>query len=212
MDHSEQSRWPHTGAILIGGKSARMGTPKHALQLPGGTMLEHVAETMRAVCAGIVVVGSPTPSLGEHGANRTEHGYETLADLRTHAGPLGGIEALLASGIDSQYIVCPCDIPLIAPKVLQGLTRESSSPITALQFDGDDEPQSLPLRIEADLLPFVREQLERGERAIHRLLARDDLEVELVRAPDHWRELLRNINTPEEFERLREEQDSPQRR
>lgn len=70
-----------TGAILMGGRSTRMGTPKHAIMLPDGrAMIEHVADVLRPVCPRQVVLGPQSPLPGVH----------AIPDLRQGFGPLAG--------------------------------------------------------------------------------------------------------------------------
>ena len=105
-------KWPHTGAVLAGGAGRRMGRRKDSLALPDGrTMLAVVHSVLREVCQRVVVVGDAETDLPR------------IEDLRPGQGPLGGIEALLATGDDTQYLVGPCDLPLITPSVLRRLTE-----------------------------------------------------------------------------------------
>ena len=132
----EAGPWPHTGVVLAGGASRRMGRPKHELKLPDGrTMLEVVTEALREVCARVVVTGD------------MEIGLQRVADLRPDQGPLGGIEAILASGLDAQYLVCPCDMPLVTGTLLQRLTGPADGGATVFQIEGEDSVRPLPARI-----------------------------------------------------------------
>jgi molybdopterin-guanine dinucleotide biosynthesis protein A len=183
----EAGPWPHTGAVLAGGASRRLGRPKHALKLPGGrTMLEAVAGALGEVCAQVVVVGD------------VETGLRRVIDLRPDQGPLGGIEALLASGLDSQYLVCPCDVPLVTGPLLQRLTEAADSGATAFQIEGEDSLRPLPARISADLLETVGAMLDERQRAVGRLLGAVEIDV-VTLAPAEAAQLA-NVNTLQEFE------------
>lgn len=188
---TKQSKWPHTGAILAGGKSLRFGSPKHAVKLPNGlTMIEMVAAVMREVCERVVVVSS-----FEALADVTH-----IADLRDEQGPLGGIEALLGSGMDTQYLVCPCDLPFVTGELLRALTKPSSAVATILMLEGEDSLSPLPARISVDALDKARELLDSDCRAVHRLM--EVIEVEEVAAPGEWSKLLVNVNTQEDYEQV----------
>src|SRR5688572_11288706 len=109
------------GAILVGGQSSRMGPigPKHRIILADGrTLISHVIAALRCVC------DPPTILLG---GNASDHATlnltdcQHLPDLRPGLGPLAGIEALLASSISSQYLVCPCDTPRLTSNLLERL-------------------------------------------------------------------------------------------
>src|SRR5688572_7000787 len=121
-----------TGAILIGGRSRRMGTPKHQLSLRDGrTMLEHVLEPMQSVCSDVVIVDST------HGTHAGPH--RVLLDHRPGLGPLGAIEALLASGIDDEYLICPCDLPLMSEAVLRLLLQGDDAHAMILRLNNRSE-------------------------------------------------------------------------
>jgi molybdopterin-guanine dinucleotide biosynthesis protein A len=183
----DAGRWPHTGAVLAGGASRRLGRPKHELKLPDGrTMLEVVAGVLGEVCAQVVVVGD------------VETGLPRVVDLRPDQGPLGGIEALLASGLDSQYLVCPCDLPLITGALLRRLTGPSEAGATVFRIEGEEALLPLPVRVSADLLETVGAHIEAQQRAVRRLLGAVGCEV-VTLAPDEARRLA-NVNTIEEFE------------
>ncbi len=187
-------RWPHTGAILAGGESRRMGRPKASLPLPGGqTMIETVAETLAAVCRSVVVVGSADP-VSE--APSLRH----LADLRPGEGPLAGIEALLASGLDTEYLVCPCDVPLVTAGLLERLTAPCGSLATVLRIGAENAFRPLPARLSAASLDRVRAQLDRHERAVHAFI--QSIDPHVVDMPREAADQLLNANTPAEYEAL----------
>jgi molybdopterin-guanine dinucleotide biosynthesis protein A len=177
--------WPHTGAVLAGGSSTRMGVPKENLLLPGGmSMVASVIQTLGEVCVRVVTVG------GDHLLQ------PNVPDLRHGAGPLGGIEALLASGLDDDYLVCPSDIPLITPMLVRRLTAPSEAEATFFEVQGDPV-RSLPLRISVAALGMVSAALDAGRNAIHTVLA--ELETERVSITGAEAAGLRNINTPEDY-------------
>lgn len=162
-----------------------MGTAKGDLVLPTGeTMIEAVIQTLAETCAQVVTVG---------GRGR---GLRDVADLRSGAGPLGGIEALLASDLDDNYLACPNDIPLMTAQLARRLTAPSDAMATIFATEGD-RIQSLPLRISAAALPMVSAALDRGENAIHRVLSR--LDTERIPISEDEALVLRNVNTPGDF-------------
>lgn len=180
------------GAILSGGASARMGTPKHALVLPDGrTMIEHVHAALATVCTKIV-------TLSEHEILR---GVVQVPDRTNHLGPLGGLEALLASGLSSDYILVPCDMPRLTGDILRALLVATARPITALRVKTESAPRPLPLRLSDSLLPLIRARIDAGNLSVQGLL--EAAEVEIVIAPPEWECALENINTPEEYASLR---------
>ena len=186
-----------TGAILIGGKSSRIGSPKHELVLPDGrTMFEHVSAALGRVCSSVVVVGG-VDAAGELRVWR-EFPIRMIADCRPHAGPLGAIEALLASGIDSQYLICPCDVPLVTKELLELLTNATDSLASVFQIEGRDEIEPLPAMIRAEVLPAVRRLLNAQQRSVWRLMK--EVRPHIIAITKYQAGLLHNVNTPEDYE------------
>jgi molybdopterin-guanine dinucleotide biosynthesis protein A len=177
--------WPHTGAVLAGGESTRMGVAKEDLLLSdGSTMIGRVIQTLEQVCMRVVTVG------GE------QQGQPHVPDIRRGAGPLGGIEALLASGLDEEYLVCPCDIPLATQELVRRLTAPSEAVATLFEVQGDPV-HSLPLRISIAALGTVTTALDAGKNAIHTVLA--GIETERISITGDEAAQLRNVNTPDDY-------------
>jgi molybdenum cofactor guanylyltransferase len=157
-----------TGAVLAGGESRRMGSPKEGVRLwDGRPMIEHVMSALSAVCSRLVVVG-------ECRGYRLPSGVEPLADLHPGAGPLAGIEAVLASGLDEAYLVAACDQPFLTPELLRGLlAADPARPCFFLGEDGATHP--LPAYLPSSWLPAVSRAV-RGERlSVRKLIAESDV-------------------------------------
>lgn len=181
------------GGILIGGQSKRMGRDKAMLTLPDGrSMMDAVAHAMRAVCEEIVAVGSVDFRQAKH--------YVQVPDFRPHAGPLGGIEALLSSEIAHAYIVCPCDLPRINAALLRSLLEHRHTPATVFKIAGSAHFEPLPARIAASALPTVRKMLNDDERSVWRLMER--LPAAIIEIDQQSAAALRNVNTPGDFNTL----------
>jgi len=185
------ARWPHTGAILAGGQSRRMGRPKEGVILwDGRPMIEHVIESLAALCRRVVIVGAC------HGL-RVAPGLDIsrLADRNPGQGPLAGIETLLASGLDTGYLVVACDQPLLTPHRLRPLLRDGD-PAVPRFFRAQDgaELDPFPGYLPAAWLPMVRDALARDRRSVRALVRRT--RVTWVSIPDVLRADLRSVDTP----------------
>lgn len=177
------------GAILCGGKGRRMGSSKTNLILPTGlTMLESVASALGPVCTSVVTVGGDTP------------GYESVQDLRQEMGPLAGIEALLASGLDEEYLICPVDMPMITSDLLTLLLIPTTAPASIFDLGDGHKTLTLPLRISVSALGPISAALDDGNAAIHNVLARID--TQRVPVPREKVPALVNLNTPEDISSL----------
>lgn len=129
-----------------------------------------------------------------------ESGFQQIPDLRRGYGPLGGIEALLASGLDSDYLVCPVDMPLLTPAMLLRLTESAASPLTIFGIESSDKMETLPVRISSSILPEVTSALDSKQPALHDLWARLGVEKVLIPADDA--RLLVNVNTVDDYRML----------
>ncbi len=152
-------------------------------------MIEAVIRALEELCRQVVVAGSVETSL------------ESVADLRPGAGPLGGIEALLASGLDTEYLVCPCDLPLVTATLLRRLTDTTGAVATVFHVAGEPDFWPLPARLSATALDNVRQHLDGGQRAVHELMR--SLEPEVIAVDRQQAQVLANINTPSDYEAIR---------
>ena len=183
--------WPHAAVILSGGASVRMGVPKGGMILPDGrNMIECMRDMLAGFCRQVVIAGSP------HGLV----GHQTIEDLRPDAGPLAAIEAALASDISPQYLIVPCDLPLLPAGLLARLLVGDDDGMACFTSASEPRVRGLPCRIGSDCLDVVRDMLDAGDRAVHHLV--DRLGPDAVRVPlaDRERMLLWNVNTPADFD------------
>jgi len=177
--------WPHTVAILIGGKSSRMGSPKHEVTLPNGkTMMEAMLEFASTTANKTVVVG---------GTYSNQH---CILDHRKGFGPVAGIEALLRSNLDERYLVVGCDMPLLKLETVRPLFGEGD----VVVFEGDsnvDFPTPLPLVVSSQASNACSTYLDEGGRSLHGFLR--TLVCTVVPRPGGAKKQLSNINTREQL-------------
>jgi molybdopterin-guanine dinucleotide biosynthesis protein A len=177
-----------TGAVLCGGAASRMGCAKQHLVLNDGrTMLQRVAGVLAEVCSDVVVVGAD-------GGDP----WRSIMDQRSGQGPLAGIEALLSSELDQQYLVCPCDMPWLTADPLHALSATTFTPVSVLQLTGEPSVRPLPMRVSAQALGAVTGQLDADRRAVHRFL--ETTEVHVVQGPAAWAKILADVDTPEQWD------------
>lgn len=171
-DSEHLSRPDIAAAILSGGRSRRMGEPKDAVELwDGRPMIEHVKAALCQVCPTLLIVTAPERlkerTAGDEGAVRF------ITDIHPGLGPLAGIEAVLASGISSGYLIAACDQPLITPSLLESLLPGSAQPASQARFfcqaDGA-VVHPFPAYLSESCLPAVREALEWERRSVKALI------------------------------------------
>jgi molybdopterin-guanine dinucleotide biosynthesis protein A len=166
-----------------------MGQPKAGLVLPdGGTMIERVFAAMSAVCRKVVLVGAATdlpPSM---------RGVRHIEDRLPQLGPIGGVEALLASGLDSDYLISPCDVFLIVQDVFRLLVQPAVRPPAVLYRQDTDQVEPLIGRYDASTHSVVAGMIAEDRLAMHELARRTG--ASRIPVPDALTHALRNANTP----------------
>ena len=107
--------------ILCGGRSRRMGFPKHELWFDGKTFLQSVLERVSEVADPVVVVVGHA----ERPPAALPRNVQWLSDERPDLGPLEGIRTGLASLEDRvrHAFVTSCDAPNLRPELIKKLVE-----------------------------------------------------------------------------------------
>jgi molybdopterin-guanine dinucleotide biosynthesis protein A len=169
-----------------------MGRPKAGIVLPDGkTMIEHVYAAMSAVCQKVVLAGridEVAPAL-----KHVPHVDDRIPDI----GPLGGIEALLASNLDSEYLIAPCDLYLVVPELFRLLIDPAvSSPAVLTQQDEKHMEPSIA-RYDKQAYPILKDMIDRRQLSMRELALRSG--ASFVEVPRELVFSLRNANTPDDL-------------
>lgn len=101
------SRSPLFGCVLVGGKSSRMGRPKHLLpdpRDPEKTWVERTVEVLDAVTQQVVLAGPA--AMPASLAGRIQ-----LADVPDVDGPMAGVLAAMRWAPRADWLVAACDHP-----------------------------------------------------------------------------------------------------
>ncbi len=106
-----------TGIVLAGGKSERLGQNKTLLELDGRSLLGRAVETMRSLCADVVVAG---------GIDYRDQVVPArfVSDVYREAGALGGIHAGLRASHTQYGLVVGCDMPFLNRDLLRHMIAQ----------------------------------------------------------------------------------------
>ncbi len=131
-------RIPLWACILIGGKSSRMGRPKHLLHgSDGRSWLERTVETLRPFVTDIIISGA-----GE--VPRSLSTVRRLPDAVGTVGPLAGILSAARWEPMAGWILVACDMPDIQKGALEWLVDQRAAGrwgiVPRLSEDGFLEP------------------------------------------------------------------------
>ncbi len=103
---------PLIGCVLIGGRSRRMGVPKHLMETGGETWLERTVNLLGKVTGQVVAAGSG--SLPEGLKELT-----VLPDVPGVSGPMAGLLAAQRWNPDASWLVAACDMPRLTVDALE---------------------------------------------------------------------------------------------
>jgi molybdopterin-guanine dinucleotide biosynthesis protein A len=182
-----------TGAILFGGKSSRMGQPKHEVRLSDGTtFLERVQAAIRPLCSQIAL-------LGDHEYSASDE-FIIIKDLRPGLGPMAGLESLLKSNLDSHYLIVACDMPLLTPDICRLLIHDSAS---VSIFESTEIGKYLPFPgiYRTELAPLVSRSLDEDRRSLQQLF-RSLPDIHVLPLTPELEQSVRSFNTPESIHEL----------
>ncbi|MGX9727408.1 MAG: molybdopterin-guanine dinucleotide biosynthesis protein B [Candidatus Electronema sp. VV] len=191
------AKWRQTpvwGCVLIGGKSSRMGRPKHLLPQGGRTWLEQAVEKLVPFVGQVVISGSGLIP-------------DALADLPRVpdapglAGPLAGIVAVMRWQPAVSWLVMACDLPDAQPESLRWLLEQRGPGIRAVLPDLGAGGRLEPLLAWYDFRcrPLLENIAASGSLRLHRLAEQEG--ICRAQPPAQLRGFWRNVNTPEEFDR-----------
>lgn len=179
-----------TLGILAGGRGERLGGRDKAWVLHHGkTLVQH---TLSAFPGGYAerLVSARAPD-----ARFAKLGLRAVFDQRTgFPGPLAALEALSSSCTTAWLMTVPVDVQRI-PDDLPDALRRAVARDGVVVKDATGLQPLVGLWRTAALLAAVRERLDAGETAAHRLVSRLDL-ARLDISP----RLLANLNTPEDLQ------------
>ena len=183
---------PLYGCILIGGKSVRMGQPKHLLIRQGRTWLEWTVECLEEVVEKVVIAGAGR--LPEPLKDRIQ-----LSDAPQAKGPLAGLLAALRWAHNADWLITACDQPLIRPRALRWLLDQSRPDLLAVMphLPDRNRPDPLPAWYNHRAGPLLEQLAASGN---YRLtpLAENPL-IETPPPPPALIPAWKNINTREDL-------------
>ncbi|MCU1392169.1 MAG: putative molybdenum cofactor biosynthesis protein [Ilumatobacteraceae bacterium] len=181
------------GAVLVGGRSSRMGRDKATLEVDGIAMARRVAAALSAAGLERVVAVGPT---------HLAAGLDVVVDLHPGDGPLGGILTALAAASPGPALVVACDLPWLDAASVLALVDAYVDACGGAAGDGrpvavvgrTDRVEPLFALWAPATAPVLSAAFTAGERAVHRAL--DLVEVIEVAVGSH---ALANVNTPEDL-------------
>lgn len=138
-----------TAFVLAGGQSSRMGSDKALLPLAGQSLIAHALGILHAAGFNASIAG----------ARSSLTSFAPVIE-DTHAGPLDGICAALATCSTAQVLFLSVDLPLFPSAALGYLLQQAClSGAAAAMFSLNGFVQTFPAVLDLALLPTLRARL-----------------------------------------------------
>jgi molybdopterin-guanine dinucleotide biosynthesis protein A len=169
--------------LLVGGGSTRFGSPKALAQIDGETLAERGWRVLGELCEERIALGKEADAL--------ELPFPVLADDSDVRAPIAGLVAALRAASHDVCVVLPVDCPRVTAGLLADLAE-------ACLDAGIPQTGPLPGAYRSTALPTLEAALAANDLALRDAIA--SLQVAVVVCDP---ELLVNVNSPDELERLR---------
>jgi molybdenum cofactor guanylyltransferase len=182
------------GFVVAGGRSRRMGRDKALLPWEGGTLLDHAAARLQAVCGEVRVLSGSEPRYADRG-------LPVDVDARGDAGPLAGLAAALAVAAPRDVLLLGVDMPYVTTALL-AFVRDALAGWDAAVPVLDEGAEPLCAAYAPGCLGPVRDALSGGDFKMTafwpRVRVRALAAAELARFGPP-RRLFRNLNDPADY-------------
>jgi len=125
-----------SAVVLCGGQSSRMGRDKAALPLGTCSLLERAASLLAEITPDVRLACGAEPRYAQLN-------LPLVLDRVSDAGPLGGLEAALASASPGLVIAIACDMPRLDARALRALVdfaRTDDLDVAMLRSESGLEP------------------------------------------------------------------------
>jgi molybdopterin-guanine dinucleotide biosynthesis protein A len=186
--------------VLVGGKSTRMGQDKSELNYFGKPQKQVAKELLEN--NNLETYYSVRSFHQAQGNNErtnvisSEVEKSQIPDTFYNLGPFGGICSAFQKNPNTAWFVLATDVPFVNDEVIQLLLkhRNPSKTATAIKGKSKDFVEPLITIYEPKAYPILLQYLAQGYSCPRKMLINSD--VEIIEIDDN---LIRNINTPEEF-------------
>ena len=183
-----------TAIILAGGDSRRMGRDKANVTLGDKTLLQTVTATMQHLFPQVIVSVRQL---------RTAVDVPQICDEQSDGGPLAGVAVSLSQVTTPWIFAVACDMPFVAPEVVELLGRCRSQQYQAIVPVVHGHPQPLAAFYATGCLAQMRASLAAQQKGMRDLLKQLDVryvdEAEMLEADPHLRSFF-DLDTPQDVE------------
>lgn len=184
---------PVQGLVLAGGKSKRMGQDKTQINYHGKSQLAHTVELLENNLLNTFVSLAEDQDLTQ---------YQVIQDKFTGLGVFGAICSAFMKDPNKAWLVLATDLPFVNDELIKELLkrRNPSKVATAVRGTSKQFVEPIITIYEPKAYPVLLSYLSQGYSCPRKALINSD--VEIVEVDDA---LIRNVNTPEEYQQALKE-------
>ena len=189
--------------ILMGGKNSRMnGNVKGLLKLNNMTFLEKIKETLDDFSSIYLSINDKFSK--EQKQNFENMGFKIIEDIYKEIGPLGGIYSSLLNCKEEYLFITACDMPFITKKNIKELCDNINKDIDiAVLCDKDERLYPLCAIYSKKVIPIIEEMIKQKNYKLSYLIDKSNFVKINIEDTDIELETLSNINTPQEYDSLK---------
>lgn len=187
---------PLSGVVMAGGRSARFGRDKAAINIAGQTLLDRTVRLLAEVVDSVYVSINP-----EQADDALRNQYALLIDDQKDSGPMAGLLAAHRRAPEHAWFALACDMPLLDLATLRELVgqRDAARAATVFSSPVDGGPEPLCAIYEPDTLARFRREVQAGRS----LIPREELgQADICRVTPRNPAAMSNINRPEDLAEL----------
>ncbi|MEI3607026.1 molybdenum cofactor guanylyltransferase [Pseudogracilibacillus sp. SE30717A] len=185
------------GILLAGGLSRRYGTPKAFAMLNEQNFYQIAYQILLSICDEVVIVTRPEFT------SRFPKDNHVIVDVEEFSGcgPLAGIYSGMDAIDAENYVVLPCDMPLMTTTIMKHLLTFHTKKVTIINTG--DYLQPLVSVWDKEVKDVIYSFLKNGRFRITDVLKQTEVvEVDASRLTETPQRFL-NINTPQEDKEMR---------
>ncbi|UXR71332.1 molybdenum cofactor guanylyltransferase MobA [Staphylococcus sp. IVB6240] len=193
--------------ILAGGQSTRFGTPKAFAAIQGEVFYKRLIRTLQSTNIFSEIIISSNAQLAEQFEDVRVVIDETS---QKDKGPLAGIYSVMQQDDEDLYFVISVDTPMVSQKAISHLYQfmvanliESHLDIAGFASDGYPIPTiAFYHRRVQPIIDDVLQTDDLSMKHVYEQVSSEWLDVSEIDSPAYW---YRNVNTPDDLNRLEQE-------
>lgn len=192
------NKLPFYGLVLAGGQSSRMKSDKALLEYYNKPQAQILYEHMTNICNNVFI----SQKANQRNNSKLSH-LNIIEDRADLEGPMAGIISAMEKYPFANWIILACDLPYVTQGHLIQLKNEFDPSKLATSYLNQKKSFAEPLCsiYSPDALNLFKESYRNGVRCPVKVLLDQDVKGIKIESFD----FLQNINTPEEFEGVKNE-------